>query len=321
MKSLNVSALAQDSGPIGEVARTFGVDWPHLIAQMISFSIVCAVLYLLAYKPILRMLAARREQITGGLANAAQIKAELSRIDAERLEVLRRADDEGQRLIEDARAAGARLLEDETQKALAASQQILAAGARRGRARARADARRGQARSGSARDSDERRGDRQDPDARGSSPPGGRDSAAARVVMAMKTKKRTRRAARLLFRLCVLDGVLDEARARHVAARLAASGRRGALPVAERVPPAGAARRRPPHGARRKRDTAARRRPRRRERTAGRHLRAGGEDDVCAGPGALVRASASRSAARSTTAACARAWRRWRHACSEERYG
>jgi F-type H+-transporting ATPase subunit delta len=48
----------------------------------------------------------------------------------------------------------------------------------------------------------------------------------------MTMKTRTRRAARLLFRLCVVDGVLDEARARHVAARLAASRRRGALPVA-----------------------------------------------------------------------------------------
>jgi F-type H+-transporting ATPase subunit delta len=43
--------------------------------------------------------------------------------------------------------------------------------------------------------------------------------------------KRTRRAARTLFRLCVIDGGLDEARARHVAQRLAASGRRTALPL------------------------------------------------------------------------------------------
>jgi F-type H+-transporting ATPase subunit b len=127
MNDLNAVALSQGGGPIGEVARTFGVDWPHLLAQMISFGIVCGLLYLLAYKPILRMLAARREQIASGLANAAQIRAELSRIEAGRGEVLRRADDEGQRLIEDARAAGARLLEDEKRKAVLAGQQILAA--------------------------------------------------------------------------------------------------------------------------------------------------------------------------------------------------
>jgi F-type H+-transporting ATPase subunit b len=127
MNSLAVLAVAEGGGQIEEIARTFGVDWTHLIAQMISFGIVCGVLYLLAYKPILRMLAARREQIAGGLANAAQIKAELSRIEAQRLEVLRRAEEEGRLLIEEARAASARLHEDEVQKATAAGQDILSA--------------------------------------------------------------------------------------------------------------------------------------------------------------------------------------------------
>jgi F-type H+-transporting ATPase subunit delta len=47
----------------------------------------------------------------------------------------------------------------------------------------------------------------------------------------MKSNRKNTRAARRLFRLCVRDGVLDEARAREVATRLASSGRRGALPV------------------------------------------------------------------------------------------
>ena len=87
---------------MGEIARTFGVDWPHLLAQIVSFSVVCGVLYLLAYKPILQMLAARREQITRGLADAEKIKAELAAIEVKRREVLARADAEGRQLIEDA---------------------------------------------------------------------------------------------------------------------------------------------------------------------------------------------------------------------------
>lgn len=47
----------------------------------------------------------------------------------------------------------------------------------------------------------------------------------------MKTTRRTRRAARQLYRLCLVEGALDEARARLVAERLAASRRRGSLPV------------------------------------------------------------------------------------------
>ncbi len=113
-------------GQIEQIARTFGVDWPHLISQIVSFGIVCAVLYRLAYTPILRMLEARREQIAGGLANAEKIKVELDRIETERLAILARAGDEGRQLIADARAAAARVEAAETRKATIAAEQILA---------------------------------------------------------------------------------------------------------------------------------------------------------------------------------------------------
>ena len=118
--------VAEGGGQIESIARTFGVDWPHLIAQSISFAIVCVVLYIFAYKPILRMLEARREQIAGGLANAEKIKAELVRIDAERIAVLARADAEGQQLIEEARAAAVRVGAEETRKATADAELLLA---------------------------------------------------------------------------------------------------------------------------------------------------------------------------------------------------
>ena len=111
---------------IEEVARTFGVDWVHLFAQSASFGVVCAVLYRLAYGPILKMLETRRQQIAAGLANAEKIKAQLARIEAERLDILRRAGDEGKRLIEEARQAAARVRVDETRKASEAAEQILA---------------------------------------------------------------------------------------------------------------------------------------------------------------------------------------------------
>jgi F-type H+-transporting ATPase subunit b len=126
MHSLTMFAMAQSGGQAESIATTFGVDWPHLLAQIVSFSVVCAVLWALAYKPILKMLAARREQIATGLANAEKIKAELARIEVERREVLVKADAEGRQLIEDARAATARLQADETRKAVAMAEQIVA---------------------------------------------------------------------------------------------------------------------------------------------------------------------------------------------------
>jgi len=47
----------------------------------------------------------------------------------------------------------------------------------------------------------------------------------------MKATRRMKRAAGKLFRVCLVDGALDEARARQVARLLGASRRRGALPI------------------------------------------------------------------------------------------
>lgn len=47
----------------------------------------------------------------------------------------------------------------------------------------------------------------------------------------MKANRKVRRAARQLYRLCLVDGFLDEDRARQVAQRIAASRRRGALAI------------------------------------------------------------------------------------------
>jgi F-type H+-transporting ATPase subunit b len=125
MLALALQTAAEGGSQLEEIARTFGVDWPHLMAQIVSFGIVCAVLYFLAYTPILKILAARRQQIADGLANADKIKAELARIEAERHVILQRAGEDGKQLIEQARAAAARVQADETRKAVAAAEQVL----------------------------------------------------------------------------------------------------------------------------------------------------------------------------------------------------
>ena len=114
------------SGRPERIVHVFGVDWPHLVAQIISFCIVCAVLYRFAYRPILKMLEERRRLIELGLANAEKIKAELARTEVQRQEVMMRANTQATRLIEEARAAAARVQEQETQKAIAAAEQIIA---------------------------------------------------------------------------------------------------------------------------------------------------------------------------------------------------
>lgn len=122
---MNIAVLLA-VGQVETIAKTFGVDWPHLIAQIISFAIVCALLYRFAYHPILKMLEERRQQIALGQANAEKIKAELDRTEAMRHEVMMKANAQAAQLIEEARAAAARLQEQEVHKAVAAAQQIVA---------------------------------------------------------------------------------------------------------------------------------------------------------------------------------------------------
>ena len=110
---------------IGDDLGKLGVDWPHFIAQMISFLVVAGLLYKFAYKPILTVLEERKRRIADSLANAEKIKQELARTEAARQEVLHQANLQANKLIEEARAAAARVQEQETQKAVAAAEQII----------------------------------------------------------------------------------------------------------------------------------------------------------------------------------------------------
>jgi F-type H+-transporting ATPase subunit b len=114
------------AGIIGDTARQFGVNWPHFMAQVISFAIVAFALHRFAYRPILKALENRRRRIAESLANAEKIKVQLAETEAARQKVLQEASVQATKLIEEARAAAAKVQEAETQKAIAAAEQIIA---------------------------------------------------------------------------------------------------------------------------------------------------------------------------------------------------
>jgi F-type H+-transporting ATPase subunit b len=127
MNHLFLASIGSDLASAAQsTAKEFGVDYHHFFAQVISFGIVAACLYFFAYKRILQVLEERRQRIADGLANADKIKAELARTEASRQEVLNQANIQANKLIEEARAAAARVQEQETQKAIAAAEQIIA---------------------------------------------------------------------------------------------------------------------------------------------------------------------------------------------------
>ena len=132
---------------------------------------------------------------------------------------------------------------------------------------------------------------------------------------AHEANRKVKRAARQLFRLCLVDGLLDEGRARQVAQRVAASRRRGAL-ASCRTSSGWCGSISDRHTALVESATPLA------SRHAGQHpgwsharVRTGTRGD--ASP-RIPRSSAgcgSKSAAMSTTTACGPAWRRSRHVC------
>jgi F-type H+-transporting ATPase subunit b len=123
-----VMFAAAPGGIIDSAVQTgeqFGFNKSIFISQVISFLIVAFLLKKFAFGPIQKVLVERRERIEEGLKNADRIKSELAKTEAARLEILNKANTQANKLIEEARAAAARVQETETQKAIAAAEQII----------------------------------------------------------------------------------------------------------------------------------------------------------------------------------------------------
>jgi type VI protein secretion system component VasK len=73
------------------IVKTFGIDWPMLIAQAINFLIVALVIWKFAFKNILSTIKEREKQIADSLVNADKIKLELEETEKQQQETLQEA--------------------------------------------------------------------------------------------------------------------------------------------------------------------------------------------------------------------------------------
>lgn len=60
-----------------ELLQNLGIDWKLLIAQLINFVILLAILYKFLYKPVLKILHTRSEKIEQSLKNADEVEQRL----------------------------------------------------------------------------------------------------------------------------------------------------------------------------------------------------------------------------------------------------
>jgi len=111
--------LAAAENPVVRLADQFGIQWPYLFGQIISFAVVAFLLYKLAFKPVLATLDERQHKIESGLKHAEEMKANLAASERQQADTLKQAQLEAQKIIDEARRSAKEYFEKQTQEAAA----------------------------------------------------------------------------------------------------------------------------------------------------------------------------------------------------------
>ncbi|MCK5576904.1 MAG: F0F1 ATP synthase subunit B [Dehalococcoidales bacterium] len=89
-----------------EGLSSLGINVPTLIAQIVNFAILFALLYLVAYKPIMRMLDERSRRIKESMEQTDQIREQAAKAEQETARRIEEAGKEAQNIIGQAVQAG-----------------------------------------------------------------------------------------------------------------------------------------------------------------------------------------------------------------------
>ena len=97
--------------------ETLGIHFPSLAIYLVNFLLVLLLLYLFAYKPILRLMDQRAERIRESLEAADTARQEAASSQEAIQEQVTEARREGQRIMDQAREASERFRTEERDKA------------------------------------------------------------------------------------------------------------------------------------------------------------------------------------------------------------
>ena len=97
--------------------ETLGIHFPSLAIYLVNFLLVLLLLYLFAYKPILRLMDQRADRIRESLEAADTARQEAASSQEAIQEQITEASREGQRIMDQAREASERFRTEEMDKA------------------------------------------------------------------------------------------------------------------------------------------------------------------------------------------------------------
>jgi F-type H+-transporting ATPase subunit b len=125
---LATAAAAQSGEAASGVTKLFddfGIDVPLLLAQILCFSVVAVVLWKFGFKPILATLDERNARIAEGLKNAAATAVALEKARQDSAGLIKQAQAEGARFIDEARKTAKELADRQQKEAAARAEDLI----------------------------------------------------------------------------------------------------------------------------------------------------------------------------------------------------
>jgi F-type H+-transporting ATPase subunit b len=103
-----------------------GINGPVLLAQLVNFIILFGLLYLVAYKPIMRMLDERSRRVKESMEQTEHIKQQAERAEEEVAKRIAAASKEGQELVARAARTGEEMKKQAQQEAKQEGEALIA---------------------------------------------------------------------------------------------------------------------------------------------------------------------------------------------------
>ncbi|WP_414662415.1 F0F1 ATP synthase subunit B [Horticoccus sp. 23ND18S-11] len=108
------------------IPERFGLEPKYIIMQVISFLIVLFVLYKFGIKPVTATMEERSKKIEAGIKHAEEMQAKLAAAQQESAAIVKKANGEATRIVEDARKSAKDYLDKQTQEASGKANELLA---------------------------------------------------------------------------------------------------------------------------------------------------------------------------------------------------
>lgn len=121
-----LAATAENPGVLENISKTFGLNTPFFIAQVVNFFLVVFILKKFAFGPIQKVLEERRARIVAGEEKIKLIERQLADSVETTNAAIAKANDEAVRMVTEAKQGAAVFTEQKAQEAISSAQSILA---------------------------------------------------------------------------------------------------------------------------------------------------------------------------------------------------